>query len=324
MKLKSNPILYHGKNKNTDFFEGWYFKIVDKKAENAIAIIPGISLDSNNSHSFIQILTALKIDGEMKYNYEYLKFQKNYFKSNKDVFQINILNNSFSLYNMSLNLKMPSIHIDANLSFKNLLKWPNSILNPGSMGFFNYFSFLECYSHVCALEGTILGSCSIDNKTIDFTGGKVYIEKNWGKSFPKSWVWIQSNNFKNHRASVTCSYAKVPFLFTTFSGFLIGVTINNKFFKFATTNRSKIRHSYTQDGIEIIATKKPFKLTLKAKTYENLFVMCMGPKAGKMMPLVKETLDGDVYMKLEDTSQNKVIFEDYGIKTGVEFGGNFL
>ena len=36
MKEIFNPNLYHGKHKSKNFFEGWYYKIVDKKAYTKI------------------------------------------------------------------------------------------------------------------------------------------------------------------------------------------------------------------------------------------------------------------------------------------------
>lgn len=46
------------------------------------------------------------------------------------------------------------------------------MINPGSMGFYNYLKFMECYSQVCALDGDIIGALEIDNKVVDFTGGR--------------------------------------------------------------------------------------------------------------------------------------------------------
>ena len=43
-------------------------------------------------------------------------------------------------------------------------------------------------------------------------------------------------------------------------------------------------------------------------------MLCKGPKKGLMSPFVKETLDGEVYILLEDTKNNKKIFEDIGLK----------
>ena len=38
--MKINPDLYHGHDQYTNFFEGWYFKIVDATATYALALIP--------------------------------------------------------------------------------------------------------------------------------------------------------------------------------------------------------------------------------------------------------------------------------------------
>ena len=55
MKPIINPDLYHCMKKDNKFFEGWYFKIVDKDNKYKFAFIPGIALDkkSKSSHCFI-------------------------------------------------------------------------------------------------------------------------------------------------------------------------------------------------------------------------------------------------------------------------------
>jgi len=157
MKTILNPDLYHGGKKEKDFFEGWYFKIVDKDNLYKFAFIPGISLgkSSNEHHSFIQI-----VDGfDTKYNY--LRFDKSDFKfdNSSTDFKIGVNSNIFSLDKINLNLKYDNRSIKGNLLFKNIIKWKGSIINPGSMGFYNYLNFMECYSQVCALNGDIVLFC---------------------------------------------------------------------------------------------------------------------------------------------------------------------
>lgn len=321
MKTMLNPDLYHGSKKKKNFFEGWYFKIVDKNNLNKFAFIPGISLGQcvNEHHSFIQVLDGLNI----KYNY--LKFDKSDFNfNNNNDFKINIKSNTFSLNNINLNLKYNDNTIIGNLKFKNIVKWNDSFINPGSMGFYNYLNFMECYSQVCAVNGDIVGKLNINGKLIDFTGGKVYIEKNWGKSFPKSWVWIQSNSFKEHNVSVTCSLATIPFPIKGFKGFLIGVTLKNKFISFTTINNSKLNLKSIGEDIELTVSKDNLKLTLKTKTKKSDFVLCMGPKNGEMIPLVNETLSGIIEMTLENTKTKKLIYKGIGNSTGVEYGGELI
>lgn len=315
-----NPNLYHGSKKEKDFFEGWYFKIVDKNNLYKFAFIPGISLGKsiNEHHSFIQIVDGFNI----KYNY--IRFNKNDFNFNNNNFKIGVASNTFSLNNINLNLKYDKKYIKGTLSFTNLIKWKDSIINPGSMGFYNYLKFMECYSQVCALDGDIVGKLEIDGKYIDFTGGKIYIEKNWGKSFPKSWVWIQSNSFKEKNVSITCSLATIPFPIKDFRGFLIGVTLGNKFLSFTTINNSKLELKSIGKDIELVVSKGNLRLTLKTYTKKSDFVLCMGPKNGDMIPLVNETLSAKVEMTLENTKSKKIIYKGIGHSTGVEYGGELI
>lgn len=320
MKEIFNPDLYHGKHKKKNFFEGWYYKIVDKNDSHKLAIIPGISYgDSEDQHhSFIQILNGYEN------KYYYISYPHEDFKYSNNKFRICVNSNIFSIDNLDLSIDDNDIKIKGHIVFKNNVKWPGTILNPGSMGFYNYLKFMECYSQVCVLNGSIVGNLDINGKDINFTGGKVYIEKNWGKSFPKSWLWIQSNSFKDRKASVTCSLGNVPFLFSSFQGFLIGVTIENQFYSFTTMNRSKIKIQSLGDDIVLTVKKRNLKLTLKIFSKKDTFLLCNGPKKGLMSPFVKETLSGQVYMLLEDTQNNKKIFEDIGSSAGIEYGGDFL
>ncbi|QII81181.1 hypothetical protein G7057_00970 [Jeotgalibaca arthritidis] len=41
--------------------------------------------------------------------------------------------------------------------------------------------------------------------------GKGYIEKDWGRSFPKNYIWIQSNHFNDNQRSLFFSYAHIPY-----------------------------------------------------------------------------------------------------------------
>ena len=228
------------------------------------------------------------------------------------------------LQNLNLSINTKDISIHGNIVFKNLVKWPNSIINPGSMGFYNYLKFMECYSQVCALNGSIVGNLNINDTNIDFTGGKVYIEKNWGRSFPSSWLWIQSNSFKSRKASITCSVGTIPFLINGFTGFIIGITIENEFYTFTTMNHSKINIQYLGQDIVLTVTKKNLKLTLKTYTNQNDFLVLKAPSKGSMTSTVKETINGQIYMLLEYTKENKIIFEDIGLSAGIEYGGDFL
>ena len=158
MKEIFNPNLYHGKHKSKNFFEGWYYKIVDKKNNYKLAIIPGISYGNSHDehHSFIQIFNGKDI------KFDYLSYDVEDFKYNNNKFRICINSNIFSLENINISINNKDININGNMIFKNIVKWPDSIINPGSMGFYNYLRFMECYSRVCVMNGSIGGELNIN------------------------------------------------------------------------------------------------------------------------------------------------------------------
>jgi len=53
------PDIFQGSLKKKNYFEGWYFKLVDAASENIYAIIPGVSIrKEDKSHAFIQVLNG--------------------------------------------------------------------------------------------------------------------------------------------------------------------------------------------------------------------------------------------------------------------------
>jgi len=312
-----NPDLFHGHYKKNHFFEGWYFKIVEAKKQRAFAFIPGIFLGKKReeSHSFIQLL-----HGANSF-YKYKRFPTDDFNSSKNKFSVTIGKNHFSLGHIKLNIDDPDFSVKGALNFKNILKWPDTLLNPGSMGFYNYIPYLQCYSQVCAMDMEIQGSLEINGQIIDFEGGKGYVEKNWGKAFPYSWIWIQSNNFTHSKSSLSCSLGHIPFLFLRFRGFLIGLYVNGIFYSFTTMNRSRIRITQKNSDIDILVENAKYTLNIQTKTKEDGFILLNGPRDGKMVPLVQENLQGKVKVTLLEKKHKKIIFEDEGLCAGIEYGG---
>lgn len=314
-----NPDIYHGNNKKSNFFEGWYFKLVNKNRTKVLALIPGIYLGNSveNSHSFIQILEGHKA------NYSYKRFSKDEFTSiSKNEFSISISNNTFSFKEISLNIKDDIHNITGQISFENVIKWPDTVINPGSMGYYNFIPFMQCYSQVSIVDMDLIGSLYINGEEIDFNGGKGYVEKNWGADFPYSWIWVQCNSFENRKASISCSIGHIPFWITSFRGFLIGLYIDEKFYKFTTINKSTL--SIIQKATDVIITteNKKYKLIIETKTDKKDFMLCMGPRDDKMIPLVEENLKASVKVTLIDKVINKTIFSEEGSCCGIEYGGD--
>ncbi len=318
MNLKSlrNPDLYHGRL-GKSYFEGWYFKLVDRDMKHAYAFIPGIFFSSvpDHDHAFIQV-----VDGTGK-NYSYERFSIEDFSAAKNVFFLEIAGNNFGRDGIVFDLNGNDAIVQGKIKFDNHLYWPDNLFNPGSMGFYNYIMKMQCYSQVCAMDFDLTGSLNINGQHVDFSGGKGYIEKNWGASFPYSWIWIQCNHFEKQRASLSCSLGHIPFPISSFRGFLTGLYVDGSFYKFATMNRSKVE--VIQKGTDIIMylQNRSHNLTIDCETNSEDFVLLNGPRGDQMVPLVQENLQGLVHITLKENAGGRIIFQDSGSCAGVEYGG---
>ncbi len=318
MNLKSlrNPDLYHGRTGRL-YFEGWDFKLVDKKMEHVFAFIPGVffSPELLYSHAFIQIVDGI----ERTYRYE--RFPEDRFSAARDVFSLAIEENRFGREGISFNLNRPQAVISGDLTFKNHLDWPDSFLSPGSMGFYNYIPRMQCYAQVCAMDFDLEGELDINGRPVDFSGGRGYIEKNWGSAFPFSWIWIQSNHFQKARASLSCSLGHIPFLMTSFRGFLVGFYVEDSFYEFTSMNRSRVEVVQKGTDLTMRFANRRYSLAMEIETSSHDFILLNGPRGEQMIPLVHENLQGLVHLELKDNASGETIFEDTGRCTGVEYGG---
>lgn len=312
-----NPDLYH-KDSPWNVFEGWYFKVTDR--ENSFAFIPGIfhGTKTMKPHAFIQVL-----DGHER-KYEYIQFPIESFSYDVNERKIVIDKNVFSFEKIKLSLNSSYGPVDADISLSYQHKWNHTGKCHKSMGYYNYIPFMECYSQVCLMDSIAHGQVSYGNKKADLNNASTYIEKNWGKQFPYSWIWVQSNLFSQRGISLSASIGHIPMPIGSFRGFLIGLMIKDKFYEFTTMNNSKL--DIQKNGTDVSITVKNQSYTINIETHSNAsqFTLLNGPKDGKMKPLVKESITSFVSVKLYHTNSKEIIFSDMGFGTGIEFGGSNL
>lgn len=298
------------KSKGIKYFEGWYYKIVSKDLSNIYAFIPGISkTDDDKSHCFIQVL-----DGTNSKSYN-IKYPINCFSYISDN-DIKIENNIFSKNGIKLNIDTEELKISGELLFDNICDIKRSTLCPTAMGFFEYFSFLECKHEVLSMSHEIVGELNINQKQIIFNKGKGYIEKDMGSSFPKSYVWIHCNHFTNKSISLMCSVADIPFIYKSFKGFICILHLNNEEYRFATYNNSKIINDITsKDNIIIELKNKKHYLNIEAQILKA--APLFSPKNAAMSSTIMESLQSNVTIYLYDKDKN-LILKDVSSVAGLE------
>jgi hypothetical protein len=306
-----NPAYFQGWGKQKNYFEGWYFKVLNADGSKAFAFIPGIAMDKEgNKQSFVQVLNGRKKTAL------YHKFPASDFKPSTTEFYVEVNSNSFSSSSISLNL--PSAV--GTLRFKGNQPWPNSFFSPGIMGPFSFVPFMECYHGIVSMDHSISGKLVIDDEEIDFENGRGYIEKDWGRSFPSAYIWLQSNHFSTPGISLKTSIAKIPWLGSSFVGFIAGLYIHDKLIQFTTYNRTSLKKSFADDKVvEIVLENNKYRLEIKAK--RDQATALASPILGLMDGRIEESMSSEVEVKLYDKRNNSLIFHDIGKHTALEVAG---
>lgn len=309
-KATWNPERYHGWGQKS-YFEGWYYKIVDKSEEHAFAIIPGISIDQEgNGKAFIQLMDGKKLQAF------YFDFDAKQFNPNPKKFEVRLGTNFFSSEKVILDLP----NLKGELQIDNITPWPKSLGAPGIMGWYSFVPFMQCYHGVVSLDHSLSGNLTYDDEDISFDDGIGYIEKDWGTSFPKCWIWMQSNHFEDLDLSVSlmASVAHIPWLGNYFIGFLVGLWIDDQLYKFATYTGAKRTTEVIGDEVHLSFKQGKHRLHIVAHKAEGTDLV--SPISGEMRGKVNESLKAIINIILLEN--NVVIYEGSGRNAGLELGGD--
>ena len=308
--LIKNPEIFQGEkylDTNKNYFEGWYFKNTNK--ESGISFIPGININENERKAFIQVITN-------KESY-YVNYSIEEFKFSDDPFCVKIGKNLFSKTNLHIDIddRKQNLKINGDIKYTNSKNIKTNFLNPNIMGPFSYIPFMECNHAILCMKNKIYGKININGNKINFDDGIGYIEKDWGCSFPKNYIWCQANNFKNSKVSFMLSIADIPFKAFNFRGVICDLIIEDNEYKFATYNNSKIiKYNINDKYLNITLKKGEYNINIKSKYDKGLNLKA--PVKGKMDKYIFENINSKIDITLKKDSQ--IIFEDTSYNCGLE------
>ena len=304
----SKPELFQGEkylSRSKNYFEGWYFK--NTNGIDSISFIPGISINSIEKRAFIQVIT-----NEKSY---FIDYNINDFRFCYDPFYIEIGNNFFSLDKIYLDIDCDDLVLKGDILYSDSINIKKNIFNPNIMGPFSYIPFMECNHAILSMDSSINGRIVINGNEIDFINGNGYIEKDYGVSFPKSYVWLQGNSFKDSRISFMFSMADIPFMKFSFTGLICVLLVNGKEYKFTTYNNSKIvNYSISDELLDI--TLKRGKYTLNIKGDYGNSLKLIAPIKGRMEKDIFESISSIITVTLYRKSEK--IFSDISVNCGLE------
>ncbi len=306
--LLQNPEVFQGEKKikyTNSYFEGWYFKHTIQN--KSISFIPGIHIEEGKKSAFIQVIT--------NFSSYYISYPFDEFSFSHEPFFIRIGNNFFSLNEIKIDLQDTNIKIQGELFYSNHKKINKSFLMPNIMGPFSYLPFMECNHAILSMKHEVNGLLMVNEQPYHFKNGIGYIEKDWGSSFPTSYVWAQANDFENPDCSFFLSVATIPISCFSFTGFICSLILEGKEYRFSTYNGSKIANFRTSSqNFNIVLKQKDYRLHIYSDT-KNSFSL-KAPRVGSMNREIFESIDANIMICL--SKQDAILFEGKSKNCGLE------
>jgi len=320
-----NPPLFQGKLSLKGYFEGWYFKQVSADLQHVYALIPGIALGTRpeERYAFIQVING--ISGDTRF----IRYPLEKFEASEKALQIRVDNSLFTDSYINLNIEDSELTLRGRIDFRNTTPYPTRLLSPGIMGWYSFIPKMECKHGLVSMDHELSGGFQVNGTPVDFTGGRGYTEKDWGTSFPESWIWMQSNNFSRPGTSFMLSIAKIPWMGSHFMGFLGFLKIGAATRFFATYNGAKIvdiknlsrrdtEGNPEVEGVELTISRETLSGREEVRVHSESTQRgaLKSPVEGRMDSFIKESVDAEI--RLEYHSSGGQTYQDTGRRGGLE------
>lgn len=227
------------------YFAGRYYK--HQKGNQTLAVIIGKA----SSGEFVQIIANNKV-----FHYDTLK-------------GCNVLKHGLAL-------NYPDIH--------GMVKYgPFLSLRSPIMGPFHFLP-MQCSHEILSMRHSLSGKFMVEDTLMDFSGGTGYIEGDYGRSFPKNYLWLQCNAFKEN-LSIMVSIAHIPIFGFTFTGCICAITYKGREYRLATYKGVHIRLATEE---KIILTQGHYTLCILLKPAKTLPLY--SPQNGQMTGTIHESI----------------------------------
>ena len=316
------PEIFRGRGRRVSAVDVWYYKIVEPGERFVRLVIPGVRTDADPSkqYCFIRLLDG-RTGRESFHRYPYEQFW-----SSRDRFDIVCGHSRFSLDSLHLDIEETGLRITGDLQFTRTPAWPVRPWAPGAMGPFAFLPFLGGYHAVINMDPRMRGALSWDGEDIAYTGGRAYMEHDWGGSFPRAWVWTQSNHFDEDHVCLTACISDLVAGGRVVRGFIVGLLRAGVLYRWTTWNASRLVR-FEKDGRHAEFTVVNDTHVLEVWSGSTIGMrQVFAPRTGDAGEMMIEELHAIVQVRLLErrTGGDILLFEGRGRNGGLEISGDML
>lgn len=164
------------------------------------------------------------------------------------------------------------------------------------MGPFQFFhTIMPCNHGLLAMRGKAKVKVSSDLIQGSYEA-QLYVEKDWGDTFPDRYIWIHAD-FPKENVALFFSVATVMVGKLKFPGFIANILIDDEHYTFATWNLAQLKVTGSPTDIRIDLANKDMKVTLHA--HPQHMVNLHSPIDGIMNSSIREALSAPLQMILQ-------------------------
>jgi tocopherol cyclase len=218
-------------------------------------------------------------------------------------------------------LKNPSSQFYCRWEYeiKPLYGWGNPALpQQATAGWLSYLPIFEPGWQILMAHGLATGWIDWNGDRYNFTNAPAYSEKNWGRSFPQKWFWINCNSFTDEPVALTAGGGRRQVLWWMESVGLICIHYRGEFYEFVPWNSQVTWRVQPWGSWEMHAIRDRFEVILRGE--------CDSPGAYVRVPtpngldfLCRDTTKGKLFLELRENQNTLLKAESY--LCGLEVGG---
>lgn len=272
------------------------------------SFIPGLSAAPDGRQTaFLQVISP-----EWS---RFFRYPAESFRVERHPLRVRVGDSVFGEAGAAVSILQDGMRISGEIAYSAFQPILKSLYCPTVMGPFSYLWFLECSHDVVSMSHSLKGELNVNGETLDLTGGTGYLERDAGKSFPRAWVWYQSNCFSRPGDGVMLAAARVPIGPWAFNGLLGVCRAGGREYRLATYFGGGLERVQRKGNIVCISARqgeRRLEIRVRAGASREL----KAPLLGDMSRAIREYPCCDSAVRL--TEGKKVLLEDRGACAGLE------
>ncbi|MDY6782175.1 MAG: tocopherol cyclase family protein [Cyanobacteriota bacterium] len=180
-------------------------------------------------------------------------------------------------------------------------------------GLLSYLPIFEPGWQILMAHGLATGWIDWNGQRYYFRDAPAYGEKNWGRSFPQKWFWLNCNSFKNEPdLALTAGGGRRGVLWWMESVALICLHHQGKFYEFVPWNSEvswriepwgkwQMQARNSQGEVEVVGTTDLPGTPLRAPTEQGLRFCCRDTMQGRLQVVLRDRA-GNVRLRSESST----------------------